>query len=306
MLVTALAGGVGGSKLLIGLQEALRAGQLTAVVNTADDTSMYGVHVSPDVDIVTYWLAGLADAERGWGIAGDSFAVVEGLARLGRESWFRLGDTDLATCLFRTERMSEGATLSAVTDEIRRALGIPSAIVPMSDDPVRTQILTDAGTTLDFQDYFVRLRQEPSVREIRFAGLSDAKPAPGVLEAIADSERVIVCPSNPLVSVAPILSIPGVRSALRKHPKVIAVSPIVAGSSVKGPAARMLSDAGTEVSARGVAALYQDFCDVFVVDRADTHMVTAIEELGLSALATDTMMVDPSVSRSLADTLLEL
>jgi LPPG:FO 2-phospho-L-lactate transferase len=209
MLVTALAGGVGGSKLLIGLQEALRAGQLTAVVNTADDTSMYGVHVSPDVDIVTYWLAGLADAERGWGIAGDSFAVVEGLARLGRESWFRLGDTDLATCLFRTERMSEGATLSAVTDEIRRALGIPSAIVPMSDDPVRTQILTDAGTTLDFQDYFVRLRQEPSVREIRFAGLSDAKPAPGVLEAIADSERVIVCPSNPLVSVAPILSIPG-------------------------------------------------------------------------------------------------
>jgi LPPG:FO 2-phospho-L-lactate transferase len=306
MLVTALAGGVGGSKLLIGLQEALGAGELTAVVNTADDACIYGVHVSPDVDIVTYWLAGVADMHRGWGIRNDSFTVVDSLARLGRETWFRLGDADLATCLFRTERMSEGATLSAVTDEIRRALGVPSPILPMSDDPIRTQIVTDAGMTIDFQDYFVRLRQEPAVREIRFAGLDDAKPAPGVLESIADAECVIVCPSNPLVSVAPILAIPGVRSALQRHPKVVAVSPIVGGSAVKGPAARMLADAGTEVSPRGVATLYEDFCDTFVIDRADAEMLSSIKDLGLSVLATDTMMVDQAASRSLAQVLLEL
>lgn len=305
MTVTALAGGVGGSKLLIGLQDALPAGDLTAIVNTADDTEMYGVHVSPDVDIVTYWLAGCADTERGWGIKHDTFNFIEGLRRLGADPWFQLGDNDLATCVFRTARLNDGATLSAVTDEIRRVLDVPSRILPMSDDPVRTRIVTQAGKTLEFQEYFVRARQEPSVREVRFAGIADAKPAPGVLDAIDAADIVILCPSNPVVSLAPILSLAGIRDALRSHARVVAVSPIVGGRALKGPAEKLLPTIGAEVSASGVAKLYADLCDIFVVDRADEDELDLIEP-PLRAVAADTIMSDRTASKRLAQALLSL
>ena len=306
MDVTALAGGVGGSKLLIGLQDALAPTELTAIVNTADDTSMYGVYVSPDVDIVTYWLSGLADTNRGWGLKDDTSNLVEGLGRLGTENWFSLGDADFATCLFRTNRMAAGATLSAVTDEIRRALGVRARILPMSDDPVQTRIVTEDGRTLEFQEYFVKERQEPAVREVRFAGIGDAKPAPGVIDAITDANRVVLCPSNPVVSLAPILTLSGVRDALKEHPDVVAVSPIIGGRAVKGPADKMLPTVGAEVSAAGVARLYADFCNTFVVDEADADQIGPIQELDMRAVVTNTLMTDTQRSVELANALLTL
>ncbi len=306
MNVTALAGGVGGSKLLVGLQSALAPGELTAVVNTADDTTMYGVHVSPDVDIVTYWLAGLADTERGWGIEPDSFNVVTALGRLGVDTWFSLGDADLATCLFRTTRMAEGATVSAVADEIRRSLGIETRILPMSDDPVRTRVVCAVGRTLEFQEYFVKERHQPVVKQVRFAGIGDAKPAPGVVETIADADRVVLCPSNPVLSLAPILMLSGVRDALREHPDVVAVSPIVGGKAVKGPADKLLPTLGAEVSAAGLARLYADFCTTFVADTDDEEDVPLIEAEGVHAVALDTIMKDRAASERLARALLAL
>lgn len=304
MNVTALAGGVGGSKLLVGLQAVLAPGELTTIVNTADDATIYGVHVSPDVDIVTYWLSDSADTERGWGIRDDTFNVIARLARLGIETWFNLGDADLATCLFRTTRMAAGATLSAVTDEARRALGIQTRILPMSDDPVYTRIVCEDGRTLEFQEYFVKERHQPTVNEVRFAGIADAKPAPGVIEAIRDAQRVILCPSNPVVSLAPILSLPGIRDALREHPDVVVVSPIVAGKAVKGPADKLLATLGAEVSAAGVARLYVDICTTFVVDAADEEDIPLIENEGIRAVAFDTIMSDRDASMRLARDLL--
>jgi LPPG:FO 2-phospho-L-lactate transferase len=306
MDVTALAGGVGGSKLLVGLQDALDPGDLTAIINTADDASIYGVYVSPDVDIVTYWLSGLADTERGWGLKDDTFNLVQAFERLGTEAWFSLGDADFATCLFRTNRMASGATLTAVTDEVRRSLGVPTRILPMSDDPVRTRIVTQDGRTLEFQEYFVKERQEPAVREVRFAGIGDAKPSPGVIEAIRDADRVVLCPSNPVVSLAPMLTLPGVRDALKDHSNVTAVSPIIAGRAVKGPADKMLPTVGAEVSAAGVARLYADFCNVFVVDGSDTEEIALIEQAGIRAVALETLMTDRDRSTELARALLEL
>ncbi|MEA2498590.1 MAG: 2-phospho-L-lactate transferase, partial [Actinomycetota bacterium] len=199
MKVTALAGGVGGAKLLVGLE--LAAGsELTAIVNTGDDAEIYGVHVSPDVDIVTYWLAGLADTERGWGLEGDTFLVVDGLASLGYDSWFRLGDRDFATCIYRTERMRAGATLSDATREIALALGVRPTVLPMTNDPVATVIDTTDGRTLEFQEYFVKERQMPEVKEVRITGASEASPAPGVLDSIRSADKVVLCPSNPIVS----------------------------------------------------------------------------------------------------------
>lgn len=305
MKITALAGGVGGAKLLVGLDRAT-AGELTAIVNTGDDTTIYGVHVSPDVDIVSYWLAGLADVERGWGIEGDSFRVVDALGLLGGESWFRLGDRDLATCIWRTHLLASGATLSAATDRITRGLGIRPRILPMSDDRVRTKIVCTDGRTLEFQEYFVKERQRPAVAEVRFDGIADAKPAPDVLEAIEDADSVLVCPSNPVVSIGPIVSLPGVRDALRGHERVIAVSPIVRGAPLRGPADKLLPAVGAEVSASGVAALYADFCTVFVVDETDTEQLEPVEELGVEAVALDTIMTDHDASGRLAARLLNL
>lgn len=302
MKITALAGGVGGAKLLVGLQR-LAGRDLTAIVNTADDSVIYSVHVSPDIDIVTYWLAGLADTERGWGLRDDTFRIVEGLGALGEANWFSLGDRDFATCLLRTERMRAGQSLTSITDEIARALGVEARILPMSDDPVRTMIHTSDGRTLAFQEYFVKERTAPEVERVELRGIADAKPAPGVIEAITSAEIAILCPSNPFLSLAPILGLPGVRSAIVSHPKVAVVSPIVGGAAIKGPADRLMRKLGGGSSAANVAALYADLCDLFVFDESDAAELPAIERLGPSSLATDTLMVDADASERLATTI---
>jgi LPPG:FO 2-phospho-L-lactate transferase len=305
--VTALAGGVGGAKLLVGLSRALEgSGELTTVVNTGDDCTIYGLHVSPDVDIVTYWLAGRADYERGWGLAGDTFEVVDALGRLGADSWFRLGDRDMATCVYRTDRLRSGATLTSVTDDIRRRLSVAARILPMTDDPVRTMIDCTDGRTLEFQEWFVRERCEPSVAQVRFAGLADAKPAPGVIDAIAQAELVVVCPSNPIVSIGPIVSLPGVRDALRAHPRVAAVSPLINGVPLKGPADKLLAATGHDVGAAGVASMYSDFCDAFVVDATDSTAEEDVTGPGIRCVRLDTLMTTHAVSERLARSLLAL
>lgn len=305
MKVVALAGGVGGAKLLVGLDAGL-GGNLTAIVNTGDDDSLYGARICPDLDIVTYWLAGIADERRGWGIAEDSFSVMDSLGRLGSPTWFRLGDRDFATCIHRTQRLSEGATLSGATDEIRRALGVRTQVIPMSDDEVRTQIVTRDGETLAFQEYFVRRRADVDVARVVFAGVEDAKPAPGVVDAIEAADRVIVCPSNPVVSVAPILALPGVRDALAAHPSVVAVTPIVRGAPLKGPADRLLKGLGIEVSAFGVARLYSGWCKTFVVDGSDAVEAERAEGAGMRTVILDTIMSDRDASARLAESLLSL
>lgn len=299
MRVTALAGGVGGAKLLVGLQRVLGR-ELTAIVNTGDDADFYGVHVSPDVDIVTYWLAGIADMKRGWGIKDDTFHVVEGLRSLGRDAWFSLGDRDFATCLARTERMNEGAALSEVTAEIARVLGATAAVLPMTDDHVATRIVTADGRTLEFQEYFVKERCEPEVAEVRYAGINDAAPAPGVIAAIEQTDRVLLCPSNPLLSIGPILALPGVRDALRSHPWVGAVSPIVNGAALKGPADRILESTGHSARASAVARMYEDFLDVYVVDSSDAEEAVKVEAAGIQTIVTSTVIADPDVSEQLA------
>jgi LPPG:FO 2-phospho-L-lactate transferase len=303
--VTALAGGIGGAKLLVGLQRALPdARKLSAIVNTGDDASIYGVHVSPDVDIVTYWLAGVADIERGWGLRGDTFELIDALASLGGSAWFRLGDRDFGTCLYRTQRLDQGVTLSAVADEIGRAFGVAPRIIPMSDDPIRTRIVTGDGRTLEFQEYFVREGCGPEVAAISFEGVDHARPAPGVIEALTAADIVVLCPSNPFVSIGPILALPGVRDALRERTGVTAVSPIVGGAALKGPAAKMLASLGHDVNAAGVAALYSDIVDTFVVDQIDETDIASIESSGLRAVALDTIMSDHDAAERLAMALL--
>lgn len=306
MNVTAICGGVGAAKLLVGLGRALGGPGLSAVVNTADDAEIYGVHVSPDVDIVTYWLAGIADTERGWGITGDSFDVVEGLRELGEDAWFNLGDRDFATCLLRTTMMSAGATLSEVTERISLALGLIPVVRPMSDDRVRTRVHCADGRTLDFQEYFVRERCAPEMDGLTIDGAPEARPAPGVLDSIAGADLVVVCPSNPLVSVGPVLAVPGIRDALVSHPFVVAVSPIVGGKAIKGPADRMLESLGHGSSAASVAALYADFCDHFVVDESDAAEIPAVESHGIACSALDTIMSDGTAAEKLARSLLAL
>ncbi|MGH2791645.1 MAG: 2-phospho-L-lactate transferase [Actinomycetota bacterium] len=305
MNVTAIAGGVGGAKLLVGLQRVLGS-SLSGIVNTADDAVIYGVHISPDLDTCTYWLAGIADTDRGWGIEGDTFEVVEGMRALGVEAWFNLGDRDFATCLHRTEQLAAGATLTEVTADLADRLGIATHLLPMSNDEVRTRVATTDGRTLDFQEYFVKERTRPEVAEIRFAGIADAAPAPGVLDAIDRAEVIVVCPSNPIVSTGPILGLSGVRDALRTHKRVLAVSPIVKGAALKGPADRMMTALGSDASAGGVAHLYADFVDVFIVDAADADQIDPIERLGVSAAGLDTIMPDHDASERLARELLGL
>ena len=303
MKVAALAGGVGGAKLLVGLQRELGS-DLTAIVNTADDAVFYGVHVSPDVDIVTYWLAGVADTERGWGLKGDRFAVVEALREIGMEAWFNLGDRDLATCIYRTHRLREGAGLVAITDEIRSRLGVRARVIPMTDDEVRTFVRTSDDRVLGFQEYFVKERHAPDVAEVWFEGIADAKPAPDALDALSASDVVVICPSNPVVSIGPILGLPDVRETLIRHPRVVAVSPIVERAALKGPADRLLPLLGVEASAAGVAKSYADLCDTFVLDERDRGEAAEVESLGMKAVVTDTIMTDEAASARLASAIL--
>jgi LPPG:FO 2-phospho-L-lactate transferase len=305
--VVALAGGVGAARFLRGVVRALDPAQLTVVVNTGDDREFYGVHVSPDVDIVTYTLAGRVDPERGYGIAGDTFAVVEALAAFGHPTWFRLGDRDLATCLHRTLRLRAGAGLAQITDEIRRAHGLACRILPMSETPCPTYVQLAGGVRVHFEEYLVRDGAPDDVEAVDLAAARAARPAPGVLEAIAGAEAILVCPSNPLVSIGPILAVAGVREAIaRGGAPVVAVSPIVGGVPVKGPADRLLRGVGAEVSARGVARLYADWCHGFVLDQRDAAQLPDVAALGLAARAVDTLMRDVAVSESLARTCLAL
>jgi LPPG:FO 2-phospho-L-lactate transferase len=304
--LAALAGGVGASKLLLGLHAECNPVKLDVIVNTGDDIVLHGLRISPDLDIVTYTLAGIVDAAKGWGLPGETFHVLERLRAYGREGWFNLGDRDLATHLHRTALLAEGKTLAEAAEAIRLALGVKSRILPMSNQPVPTIIDSSEGP-LHFQEYLVKRRAEPVVRGIRFENVETAAPAPGVLEAIRDAQRIIICPSNPLISIGPILAVRGVREALQARKKdVFAVCPIVGGKSLKGPSDRMLAQLGYEVSARGVARLYADFTGTFVVDPADRAQATSIRSLGMEVAVIPTVMSTLSQKRKLARALLAL
>lgn len=292
MRVVVLAGGTGGAKLAHGLQQALPPGDLTVVVNTGDDTERHGLLVMPDHDAVLYMLSGRFDDERGWGVAGETWTVMDGLAEYGEEAWFRLGDRDFATHIARTARIREGRTLTQAVRSLQTALGIPTTILPMADAPVRTQVRVEEGW-LDFQEYFVHRRQAPEVSEVRFVG--DATPTAEVMAAIEEAEVIVIGPSNPIVSIGPILAGPigGVVAGRgRAGIPVVAVSPIVGGVALKGPAGRMLVSLGHESSARGVARIYEGLATAFVLDVVDAALEADIAALGYRTLVTDTVMAD--------------
>ena len=304
--VTALAGGVGASKLLLGLYDVMDPALLTIIVNTGDDIALHGLKISPDLDIVTYTLAGIVDPSKGWGFRGETFHALKRLAVYGRPDWFNLGDRDLATHIHRTAMLAEGKTLSQAADSIQIALGVKSRILPMSDNSVPTIIDSNEGP-LHFQEYLVKRRAEPVVKGIRFIGAESALPAPGVLEAIRDADRILVCPSNPLISIGPILSVRPVRDELRAHKeKVFAVCPIVGGKSLKGPSDKMLAQLGHDPSALGVARLYADFTGTFVIDPADKSQSAAIAALGMRVAVLPTVMKTLAQKRKLAHALISL
>ncbi len=304
--ITALAGGVGASKLLLGLYEVMDPAALAIIVNTGDDIVLHGLTISPDLDIVTYTLAGIVDPAKSWGIRGETFHALKCLARYGRANWFNLGDRDLATHIHRTALLAEGKTLSQVAESIRIALGVQARILPMSNEPVPTLIESNEGP-LHFQEYLVKRRAEPMVRGIRFSGAESARPAPGVLEAISEAGRIIICPSNPLISIGPILAIPLVREQLRARKRdVFAVCPLVGGVSLKGPSDKMLAQQGHEATALGVAKLYSDFTGTFVIDPVDKTQAPAISALGMKVAIVPTVMKTRSQKRKLARALLEL
>ena len=301
--IVVIAGGVGAARFLRGLVEVVDPGEITAIVNTGDDTVFHGLHVSPDLDTVTYTLAEAINPETGWGLAGETWQAMDALKRYesaGALTWFNLGDRDLATHLFRTDRLRSGATLSTVTDEIRRAWGLTVRIVPMSDDRVATSVRTPEGV-LGFQEYFVGRKHSVPVSEVILDGIATARPAPGVLEAIGSADAIVIAPSNPLVSIGPVLAVAGVREALiARRGHVCAVSPIVAGAALKGPADRMLLELGHEASVVGVAGLYREFCSTLVIDDADAALAGAVEREGLACVVTDTIMSKAGVGAALA------
>ena len=301
--VVALSGGIGGAKLALGLYRVLPPGTLTVVANTGDDFEHLGLSISPDLDTLLYTLAGLDNPETGWGRRGETWTFMAALEALGGETWFQLGDGDLAAHIERTRRLAAGESLSAVIDDFRRRLGIAARLLPMSDDPVRTRLLTNHGW-LDFQDYFVRQRCAPEVHDIVFAGAAAARPHPDFLAALAQAELrlVVICPSNPLISIDPILSLPGLRDALHScRAPVVGVSPIIAGKAVKGPTAKMMAELGLPVDAASVARRYHDIIDHYVVDEEDSATAA---ELDIPVTATRTLMTTTADREALARTVL--
>jgi len=304
--IAALAGGVGASKLLLGLNDVMEPRDLTVIVNTGDDITLHGLKISPDLDIVTYTLAGVVDESKGWGYRGETFHALKRLATFGHIHWFNLGDRDLATHIHRSAMLAEGRSLSDAAESIRLALGVKARILPMCDQPVPTMIDTAEGE-LHFQEYLVKRRAQAVVRGIRFDGVETARPAKGVLETIRNAERILICPSNPLISIGPILAVPGIREALRARKKnVIAVCPIVAGKSLKGPSDKMLVELGHEASALGVAKLYANFTGTFVIDPADKTQAGSIRKLGMQVEVVPTVMKTRTQKRKLARSLLAL
>jgi LPPG:FO 2-phospho-L-lactate transferase len=304
MRVVCLAGGVGGAKLAEGLQQALAPGELTVIVNSGDDLERHSLTICPDQDTVMYTLAGIAGPE-GWGLAGDTWQVIGALARLGEGTWFRLGDGDIATHLYRTERLRRGERPTEVAVALGRALGVPSRVLPMADEPVRTRVRTDGGW-LDFQDYFVRLQQAPDVREVRFEGAERSQVTPEVAEAFRAAEAIVVAPSNPIVSIGPILAVGGMRqeiaAARRRGVRAVGVSGIIGGKALRGPADRMMASLGEEATALGVARRYASaqLLDTFVIDRLDESLAGGVRALGLQVVVTDTVMTDVAARVRLA------
>lgn len=305
-MITALAGGVGAARFLQGLVKLVNEEELTVIVNTGDDIELYGLHISPDLDIVMYTLAGIVDEEKGWGVKGDDFHCLEMLREYGYETWFKLGNKDLATHIHRTYLLKSGLKLSEVTSKLCQALGLKVKILPMSDDKIETMIVTNRGT-MHFQEYLVRRGAEDSVVNVKFEGVERTNPAPNVLNSILNSDAVVICPSNPIVSIGTILSVKGVRDALRETgARVIAISPIVGGAPIKGPADKLMGGLGLEVSAYGVASLYKDFLDDFIIDIIDKAQKPRIETLGLNVVVTNTIMKSLQNKIQLAKVVLDL
>lgn len=305
-MITALAGGVGAARFLTGLLKLVKEEELTVIVNTGDDINLFGLHISPDIDIVTYTLAGIVNNEKGWGINADTFNCLNMLKQFNQESWFNLGDKDFATSILRTTMLKNGATLSQITAKVACDLGLKLKILPMTNDKFATHIRTPQGS-IHFEEYMVKREAKDQVLEVEYIGVDTATPAPGVIESIMKANHVIVCPSNPIVSIGTILSIKGVRDALKKSKaKKSAITPIVAGSPVKGPADKLLSGLGLEVSAYSVAKLYADFLNTFIIDKADITEKNRIEKLGLEVKITNTLMKDLHSKVELARTVLNI
>ena len=307
-VVAALCGGVGAARFLRGLVEVVDPRRVAAVVNTGDDTILHGLHVSPDLDTVVYTLAGAISRERGWGLEGETWATMEALSRYpSRFSWFGLGDRDLATHLFRTQRLGEGAPLSAVAAEIAGAWGVGVCVLPVTDDRLETRMDVEDEGEIGFQEYFVRRHHSVAVRGVRFAGAEAAAPGPGVLDALDTAEVVVICPSNPIVSIGPVLAVPGVRDAVEaRRERVVAVSPIVAGAALKGPADRLLRELGHEVSVVGVARIYAPLAATLVIDEADADLAPAVEAEGMRCIVTPTVMTGTAEAAALARVVLGL
>lgn len=320
-MIAVVAGGVGAARFLAGLVQVVAPTDVAAIVNTGDDTHLHGLHISPDLDTVSYTLAGAIDPGRGWGLAGETWNAMEALARYGAvrppdshaaTTWFGLGDRDLATHLYRTHRLGEGATLTAVTAEIARAWNLALRLLPMTDDPVATLVTVhgdevDSSTDVEmgFQDYFVGHHHSVAVRSVRIAGIEDARPGPDVIGTLERADVVVIAPSNPIVSIGPVRAVAGVEDALRRRRhRVVAVSPIVAGAALKGPADRMLTELGHEASVVGVARLYRDIAATLVVDTADAGLAGAVERAGMRCVVTDTIMREPAVAAALASRVL--
>ena len=305
MRATVVAGGVGAARFLSGLLKVVDAGDVTAVVNTGDDVVLHGLHISPDLDTVTYTLAGATDTERGWGLSGETWQAMDGLRRYGGIDWFNLGDRDLATHLYRTQRLAEGAGLVEVTGEIARAWGLGLTILPVTEDELATMVTVVDEGEIGFQEYFVRRHHDVAVSALRFAGADDARPAAGVLAALTDADVVVIAPSNPLVSIAPVLAVRGVHAAVAaRRSSTVAVSPIVGGAALKGPADRMMRELGHEPSVVGVARLYSDLAATLVIDEVDADLAGAVEAEGVRCVVVPTIMSEPGVAAALARTVM--
>jgi LPPG:FO 2-phospho-L-lactate transferase len=305
-MIAALAGGVGAARLLRGLVEVVPPSEITAIVNTGDDTNLHGLHIAPDLDTVMYTLADAINPETGWGLAGETWRVMESLERRGGVTWFNLGDQDLATHCFRTQRLSEGAALSEVTGELARSFGVGVTLLPVTDDPLRTRLQLVDGPEVGFQEYFVHRRHDVAVSSVRFEGAEQARPAPGVLEALDLATTIIVCPSNPVVSIDPLLAVPGIIDHLRRRrERIVGVSPIIAGKALKGPADRLLTEMGFESSAVGVARWYASWVGTLVIDEADADLAPVVEAEGVRCVVAPTVMSTVERSADLCRTVLD-
>ena len=300
-MITVLAGGVGAARYLAGQLQVTPAGDVTAVVNVADDVELHGLHVSPDIDTVIYTLSGAIDTGRGWGLADETWNALGELRALGLDAWFNLGDRDIGTHLFRTTLLREGVSLSEVTTRLASARGLGCRVLPVSDQRIETRVTLASGSEIGFQEYFVRLAHNVAISGVRFAGVDEAQPAPEVLDAIASADVVVIAPSNPVVSIGPVLAVRGVPETLAaRRERNVAVSPIVAGAALKGPAARMLSELGEESSVVGVARRYRDMVGTLVIDEADSGLAAAVADVGMRAVVAPTIMSSPEAAAELA------